>query len=525
MRIAITDFKGQVPKRSARLLPDGFAQTAVNARLESGSLGPVREPLATHTLGAPAQTIYRLANGSWLSWDADVSVAPGPIAAERLYITGDGAPKMRVGATEYALALPAPTTAPTLSVVSGTLDLTLAEDILYAYTYVTSLGEESAPSAPSARIAWSPGMVIRLSALAAPPAGRLIDKIRIYRSVTSLGGVTDLYFVDEIAIATTYDHNLATRPAQEALPTAHFSTPVTNLSGLIAMPNGMMAAFAGQTLYFSEPYQPHAWPDSYSLNTDYPIVGLAAFGTYLAVLTEGTPYRVQGTHPDNMNMEKIEEDLPCVSSAGIVDLGYAAVYPSTEGLVLISGSGAQIITKGLFSLKQWAALQPSTIVAARFDGRYFFSCSGVFDGSAAPSAVIDLTGEQPFLMRSTVHALATFRDIRDGRLFYLSTTTQINEWDAGATHALMIWRSRIFVTPQATNMGCMLIEGKATDTPADFLARVYADGVLIHEESTWGTPTRLPAGFMASRWEIEVRTDIDIEAITIAGEFSELMQP
>lgn len=527
MRIAITDFKGEAPKRNARLLPAAYAQTAINCRLERGTLGPTRATFATQTLGGAAQTIFRKDDGSWLSWNADVHVVPGPIATERLYITGDGAPKMRIGANTYNLALPAPTGAPTLSVVSGSLDSDTAEEILFAYTYVTSLGEESAPSPLSATIQWSPGMVIRLSGLTTPPSGRLITDIRIYRSVTSATGSTDLYYVDEITAASTYDHDLDTAPIQNAAPTVGFSTPDDDLEGLIAMPNGMMAAFVDQTLYFCEPYQPHAWPVAYSLNTDYPIVGLAAFGSYLAVMTEGTPYRVQGSHPDNMTMEKIEEDLPCLSAKGIVDLGYSAAYPSTEGLVLMSASGARVVTQPLFTLEQWQALEPGSIVAARFNGRYWFSYDGDLGDSSEAGAMIDLSGEQPFLIQTAVHALATFRDIRDGRLFYLSDSTHIREWDAlgSATHLSATWRSKVFVTPQPVNFGVMLIEGAITDSPGTMSAKVYADGVLKHTETTWGAATRLPAGFLASRWEIELATNVDVEAITLVGDFEELMRP
>lgn len=527
MRISIVDFKGQAPRRTARLLPENYAQKAVSTRLERGTLGPVRAPANRQNLVSDAQTIYRTDAGTWLSWDAKVHVAPGPIATERLYITGDGAPKMRVSGTTYPLALPAPAAAPTLSIVSGTLDSDLAEEVLYAYTYVTSLGEESAPSQLSAGIQWSPGLVVRLSDMSVPPAGRLITDIRIYRSVTSATGSTDLYYVDEISATTSYDHDLDLAPIQDAAPTVDFSEPVDDLEGLIALPNGIMAAFEGQTLYFCEPYQPHAWPAKYSLFTDYPIVGLAGFGSYVAVLTEGTPYRVQGSHPDNMTMEKIEQDLPCLSAEGIVDLGYSAAYPSTEGLVLISAGGAQVITEPLFTFEQWQALQPATIVAARYNGRYWFSYDGDLGGTSAKGAMIDLTGDMPFLIEIDEHALATFRDVRDGRLFYLSSARQIDEWDpvGEGSHVTLTWRSKVFVVPQPVNLAAMLIESTSDSGSELFTAHVYADGTLIHTEYVFGAPTRLPAGFLAHRWEVELQTTAEVEAITLASSMEELLAP
>ena len=46
--------------------------------------------------------------------------------------------------------------------------------------------------------------------------------------------------------------------------------------GLIALPNGMCAAFVGKTLCLSVANRPHAWPESYQKYTDAPIVALAA---------------------------------------------------------------------------------------------------------------------------------------------------------------------------------------------------------------------------------------------------------
>src|SRR5690606_18334280 len=106
-------------------------------------------------------------------------------------------------------------------------------------------------------------------------------------------------------------------------PSRHWTAPPDALSGLTAMPNGMMAAFVGKDLYFCEPFRPHAWPEIYVLTTDFPIVALGALGTTLWVLTEGYPYRVSGTTPGSMVMDKVEANLPCVNARAVVDLGHA----------------------------------------------------------------------------------------------------------------------------------------------------------------------------------------------------------
>ena len=252
-----------------------YAQTALNTRLERGTIEPIKTPRQEATLGSSAGTIYKH-NGAWLSWPSLVDVVPGPVVTDRLYYTGDGAPKMRDSGTVYGLALPAPTAAPTLAALSA-VNAAHVETILYAYTFVTSFGEESQPS-PATTMQWSSGVVVRLTGFTAAPAGRAITLMRIYRSETSAAGVTDLYFVAEVAAATTtYDHDIAAKPIAEPLPSTDYDPPISSLEGIIALPSGMMVAFQGKDIWFCEPYQPHAWPAKYSLTVDFQIVGLAAF--------------------------------------------------------------------------------------------------------------------------------------------------------------------------------------------------------------------------------------------------------
>ncbi|WP_417724562.1 hypothetical protein [Salipiger sp.] len=526
MRIAVTDFKGVAPKRNARLLPDQFAQTAVNTRLDDGAIGPANAPVLEEALGAPAATIYRLEDETWLTWPSVVNVVPGPIAADRLYTTGGGVPRLIVDETTYNLAVPRPTTAPTTVLQSGTVNAETSEQVLFAYTWLTEYEEESEPSPLSTPLEWSAGCVVRLSDIPAPPAGRAIDRVRIYRSSTSATGISDLYYVDEIALATTYDHDADLAPLQDVAVSKDFTAPVDTLAGIISMPNGMMAAFSGRTIYFCEPYLPHTWPAKYSLVVDFDIVALAAFGSFLAILTEGTPYRAQGTHPDNMSMEQIEENLPCVSLRSVVDFGYAAIYASTEGLVRITSTGAEVISRPLISRAQWEAVDPASIVASRYNGRYWFSFGGTLNGRTDKGAMIDLTGEQPFLIETNAHAIGAFHDIREGRLFYLFNSTTIQEWEPeGGDPMIQSWRSKVFVTPHPVNFSAIMVEGIANVDPGTFSADIYADGDLKHTITAMNVAERLPSGFRATRWEVEVTTDATIEAITIAESMGELQTP
>jgi hypothetical protein len=736
-KIGFRDFKGMVPRRHPRLLPEGMAVVSHNVRLESGALAPFRASVTSATLaGGPFVSIYRHQD-TWLAWATPVNASPGPVAQDRLYYTGDGAPKMRVGGVVYPLALPPPNTAPTIEaqdafeppeirpaddpiqgwdtqtpvpspaaaqiaswrwdptgiiipsftnlawrwnsspsglaappgsapphppnenrpppatnlgvwewevvegqqrwklmavpdegaglphslvvirqpigglangqfavqpavavldvngdlvsttievsvavktgfagVVSGTrkvaaiggivrfADLVMngqpeetytleftsgdlepveSEDVtvirdprslntgtLFAYTYVTSFGEESPPSPLSVEVEVNPSNPVLVSGFVIPsPNNRAINKLRVYRSITSASGVTDLYFAGEIPITQeTFLHVLSDDPLAEVLPSADYDPPPAGLKGLTAMANGMMAAFVGKEVMFCEPFKPHAWPTKYSLVVDHEIVGLAAFGTNLAIITTGTPYVAQGFGPGEMVMEKIEQSLPCVSARSIVDMGTAAAYASHDGLVVIGPGVANVVTAAIFTRDQWRALNPEGFIAENYARRYVFSYQE--DGSDTRKiGMFDLSGqEHPYFFTATGQPEAFYTNPELGKLFFLEGGNIIREFDAetGAAQTYT-WISRIAASAALVNFGAMLTDADATmgDGGASCEVKIVADKVERFTTTIFGTPHRLPSGYLAQEWQIEVRANIQITEIHIAGDFSELM--
>lgn len=531
----LSGFKGEMPKVHPRLLPDNYAQNAENTRLENGALVPLRKPGLERQFNIISdsfvpKTVF-LHNGVWRLWPIIKDVVPAPVAEDRLYLTsgssiGGGPPELFVDPNTYPLAVAAPASTLTL-VANGTVDPDIKEGVVYTYTYVTSFDEESQPAALSAEVEFSPGMNVDLSGFVVSPSSR-VDRIRVYRSQTSALGVTELYFVKELPVATTtFNHDPNVDPLQEPIPSKDFTPPVDGLSGIISLPNGIMAAFFGKELFFSEPYMPHAWPVKYALKTDYKIVGLGAFGSNIAVMTEGSPYVVQGVHPSTMIMELLEVNLPCTAALGIVDLGYSIAYPSTEGLVTIGQSGAKLVTNGLFTREQWAALNSETFIASQHRGRYIVS--HLPDGAATREMmIIDLTGDQPFLMRANYPAESMFFETGTGRMFFVyggavfPPAGDILEWDKLSQPLEdQNWKTKLFNLPTPTNYGALLIEGDVIEGPGTLVADVYADGVKKGTITKWNEPMRLPSGFMAVRWEIDVTTNISVSSISIANDISE----
>lgn len=572
-KLRFAQFSGEIPRLLSRLLPDTGSQYAENVRLDDGGLTPIRKSRVEYTFAGMTdiQTIYKFGS-DWLAWQIPVNAVPGPVATDRMYYTGDGAPKMRVGSTIYDLAVPYPTAALTAGLSGvGTGDVVTR---LYVYTWVTGFDEESEPCPISADVLWQSGKTVTLSGFQSTPAGRNITKQRIYRSQSSSQNGTDLFLIEERAASVSdYIDTHGPTDFAEVLPSRDYNQPPADLSGLIAMPNGMMAGFSGKQLCFCEPYKPHAWPEKYRLTSAYPIVGLGSFASTVVAATEGYPYVVSGTAPENMTEEKIEVNLPCLNPRGVVDLGYSVAYPSNDGLVVVSSSGASVATDALYTRPKWQKISPATYVAGQYAGRYFASYQYVeVDGSVTEGTrIIDLTGKQPFVMRASIRPDAFYYDLPTGALFYVLGDT-VYEWDAfGQNNEIMTWTSKRVIMPDPVSFGAILVEGGARLSLEDQAAldaaiaaivaynaslfagdlnaeldghainemsmggdemqplpdtkyiavRVYADGKLINTITTLDDVKRLK-GVRAKEWEIQVNGTAEVEQITIASTAREM---
>lgn len=482
--LKLIQFSGEIPRLLPRLLPDTSAQRAENVRLDDGGLTPMRQARLDDTIVGvdPIETIYKF-GADWLAWDTVVDAAPGPVATDRLYYTGDGAPKMRVGATVYDLALAAPTGA--LTATLGGVGSGAITTRLYVYTWVTAFDEESEPCPVSNEVSWQPGNTVTLSGFASTPAGRNITKQRIYRSQSSVSAGTELFLIAERAASTSnYVDSIPVDDFAEVLPSRDWTPPPATLEGLKPLPNGMMAAFVGKELYFCEPYHPHAWPEKYVLTMDYNIVALGAYGTTLVVMTEGQPYIVSGTAPENMQQEKLELNAPCINARGVVDLGTSVAYPSHDGLVVVSSGGVSIATASLMTRNDWLKTSPATFVASQYSGRYFASYEYLEadNTSSAGTFIFDLTGEKPFVMRASSKADAFFYDLPNSAL-YMLIGTAVYEFDAlGQMNEIMTWHSKQFVLPAPATFGVIFIEGSQELTPEE-QAAIDAEIAAIEAEN------------------------------------------
>jgi hypothetical protein len=533
MILSFTKFGGIAPAINPALLADNAAQTAQNADLFGGSLRSFYDILtvATPTKAGTKLSIYRFGkdvisdSNYWFTWTQDVCVMRGLVAddaSERTYYTGDGNPPSVTDATlaitgggtdypnvSYRLGLPAPAAAPTLAPASSS---GVTEDRAYVYTYVTAWGEESAPS-PAQICTVTVGANVDLSAMSVAPVGNYnVTTKHIYRSVTTSTG-TDYFFVGSVAIATTtFTDNVPGESLGEPLLTVGWLAPPADMTGLIALHEGMAAGFHGKEVCICEPYTPYAWPMANRHTVDYDVVGLAALPQSLLILTKGTPYLVSGNDPATMLKQKFENDQACVSRRSIARYKQGCLYASPDGLIYAGIDGSRIVTEGLYRRADWQALNPSSMHGIVHEGLYY----GFYNGTAG--FVID--PETKDLITFNWYADACHVDPQTDAL-YFAIGALIRKWRASSLKFNYTWKSKQVLTPVATSFACAAVICSSYSPAPTF--KLYADGVLKHTQTvTSGEAFRLPGGFKAKQWEAQLDGQVDTYAIHVAESVQEL---
>jgi hypothetical protein len=95
----------------------------------------------------------------------------------------------------------------------------------------------------------------------------------------------------------------------------------------------------------------------------------------------------------------------------------------------------------------------------------------------------------------------------------------VQRWDAGAL-LTYTFRSKVFRLPRPMPaFGCAEVVADAYPVTARF----YADGLLKHTQSVSSrNPFRLPAGFHATDWQIEVSGSGAVQAVALAHSMQEI---
>ena len=546
MAIDIKNFSGIAPALTPWKLPLGMAQVSNNVNPDSRTVKPWNDAVIVSSgyTASGTTTIFRFGRNLisdtsyWFQWVGDVDVVKGPIVGdvtERTFYTGNGVPKWTnstlalTGGPPYpqssrTLGVPRPVTAPVMS-VTGAISTNDYSVVGYAYTNVTTYGEESAPSAICTGQKVYTGQTATLTGFDAAPTGTSSTVARrLYRSVQN-GADANLYFVKEFTSVATSSVDDVGSNIGGVIQTTTWDVPSPTMFGLTAMANGIMIGFDGNDVCVSAQYAPYAWPKQWKLSTDWPIVGGRSLGSGCLVLTQGNPYMLTGTTPDALALSKIDSPEACVSKRSIANItspmpsmagGDVMVgtvyYASQNGICACdAGGGVRVVTNGILNRADWQALNPTSITGYAYNGKYFgfYNTGSVTGGFCFDPR--DRSGTA--LVMFPFYATGGFMDINQDHL-NLQVGTNILLWNSSATPLTATWRSGVIETkPKTQRMAVVLARAYA----GAVVFNLYGDGLLIWSETVLNNrPFTLPASDKCFQWEIEIITTVEVYEVVVA---------
>jgi hypothetical protein len=600
--LKLENFSGIAPRIGPTQLQPEQAQIARNVRVTSFELRSWRKATKVYQPAVnDVRSIYKLYKEStndfvWLTWAADVDVVRGPIADDtdfRIYYTGDGVPKKtnwnlatttETGVAPYPnaslnMGVRAPAAAPTLSASGGTSP---TETRAYVYTNVSTFGsikEESAPSPAATVTCNTTGATVTVSGFSSVAiSGYNITHRRIYRTVVGAATVT-YQLVAEIPVATTsYNDTSTVADLGSVLQTQNWNEPPDGLRGIVSMPNGMLAGFVDNEVWFSEPYYPQAWPDLYTLVVDSKVVGLGVYDTTLVVMTERQPYLITGNSPLALSQTKLPVPQPCVAKRSIASDQYGVLYASPNGLVSIAPGGSDVISNPLYTRQEWQELSPSSMVGMIYNNQYL----GFYTVGNDTRALVLTRGDIPPLVEFDFDAVAVFVDKSNASVFAVSKfDNAIYQLDSSPVNdTIYEWKSKKFIMPAPTNFAAMKLRADY-DVITD--AQIYAalvQSIITNNQTLWGMsganlngvfnsytfntyvvngsilqdipeigetrsinvflfadeqlffqtsvtnnePIRLPGGSKAYVWEVEITGNVPVRTFAMATNISELRE-
>lgn len=579
--IRVSGFGGIIPRLGKRLLPDTNAQYALNAQLFSGELRSWQKPKLLQTFSYEPQDVYhyrRRDDGTdhYIPFPRKTDVVKAPIindAYGRLYWT-DGIgmytttqDDVENGVAPVLTGVPAPTFAATPTVTASGGTAALAETRVYTFILVSKYGEEGPPALASTITAsgnadgsWTINNAATLNTAGLNPN---ITKLRLYRTIS--GSNIAYRMVAEWSVGAepgSYIDILSNTAlaSRAALQSLDWTAPPAGMSGLCAGPGGMLAAFKGRTVRFSVPFFPHAWPEAYQLAVEDDIVAMGWVGSMLVIGTTGRPGIVQGSGPTSLTLQKFDEVLPCLSARSLVTTSVAVFYASLDGLLAVGPAGVNNVTQPFATRKDWISrFSPSSLAGAIYQGRYFgFYSSQLGFSLGFDDATTGLTDLQ-------YDGITTMKNSAVDNSAHMLVGKKLYQWDEQQLNPLLyVWRTKPFVVPKPCNMAVLQIRGDfPVDTTGEDQAapappptvtgfaiddnavnsvavngvggfeqqfstdaigvKVYGDGKLRWVGSVRSeAPVRLPSGYKATQWEIEVSGSLAVFSIVMATSVAEL---
>lgn len=379
----------------------------------------------------------------------------------------------------------------------------------YRYTYVNTYGEEGPPSPPALI---TTATTLDVTAVATRDAQTSdyapIKEIRFYRTPT--GSEIADYFYDGSIVVLGQSGNTFTfvshpDPAglNEPLASHNYYPPDPALVGLMQLPNGIMCAWKGDELHFSEAFKPWAWPPRYVKPLGKAIVNGIPHGSGVLVTTVEKAVMFSGVSPDAMSESKVGLVQAGVSKNAITDVGGSVAYASHDGIVVVQGGQATLAySEQFFTRDVWRERYGAGLSSMRFavwDGRLV-----VYSSTDAFTAFMIRLDEAKGAMTELPDfaAACSFVSPVSDQCYY-AQGNDLYQF-AGGDDLTAVWASKEIVIPSPSNFGFAEVICSGSWSVKFYSNNRSGEMVLRHTKALTGNAQfRLPDGFKSDRWKVK----------------------
>lgn len=537
--ITLNQFGSSQPRIADHLLAKGGASLALDCKLWHGTLESWYEPLPIRDTPEGTNTSF-LYGCCWLDFPGCVDIAEGPSNCRKLFATGVKDhpypvvieyldPQNPCDPTVRRLGLPCPDRP--LSLVVQPFDPSVSapkdvQGVTYAYQYANDDGEKSSLSPGTRAQNIREGQPVLLSGWVVPPAEWGVTRVLVYRSVTGHQSgreagneadtvwmlVADLPISTVSHVDTKFNDELITSLMEDVA-----NPPPAGLKGIIWVKSmNVLAGFIGNRVYFSENYSYHHWP--YYIDLDDNVRALTESNGTIYAATDGFPYAIPGAvdckNAGCRQPVRLAHSMPMVGQGNrrMASVSIGAVYPSVDGLVLLSGtSEPALISWPRYAPDDWQKLLPESVIPIEVRGRLFvFARGGAF--------VMALRNGVEGGWQLDDHTELSDTDVTDafvprgGDLFIIKQGT-IMQWDRGTELRPHRYRSPEIVSPAPVGFSAGHIVFKGG--PESVI--IKADNRQVYErEFLSGRVFRLPNKVFGARWYLELTGTASVSLLSIA---------
>ena len=454
-----------------------------------------------------------------------------------------------------------PTAAMSLAVVGGAAPVVTRS---YVYTRVSEDGFESAPS-PPVTVTGNRDGTWQLTNITSWPGtdtfsgARNPAKKRVYRTHETSGVYR---FVAEIGATVTTLNDLALDAVLgEELPTLDYDD-APQLLAAATWNYGIVGGLAkGTQACFCQPYEYHAWPQANRYTIPYVGVAVGVAGDRFVVLTVGKPQWFSGSDPASLYPVELQDGEPCIGARGVAQATTGLFYPGRTGWGLIEGSGYSNITQEFLKTDDYAALVSVDTVACFDNRKLLWITQGATTGYALEQGA-GTRSLTKFEVPNPIYAMSYYAP-RDTRwIAYLEggVLKMGKLFGDTATKLKWTWKSKLHRFPKPVRLKVVQVDSNEWDTlSASMKAREAAyktggggapytisitgltqaeawcylkvwceadkgaDKVLVFDDFVVSDrPVRLDRAMKSDCWQFELRGNMAITSIAMAGSEQEL---